>query len=111
MTRPRAVLALVDPRELVDLASALIRIPSFKTKRPQVALFLQKFFRSRDYAVDLQEIEPGRSRPSPSFAVRRRRQPDAQRPHRHQRAHRRWKRDPWTPSLEAIASTVTACRT
>ena len=55
-----AVLAHVDPRELIDLASALIRIPSFKTEETPVALFLEGFFRQREYAVDLQEIEPGR---------------------------------------------------
>src|SRR3977135_1731963 len=54
------VLAHGDKRELVDLASALIRIPSFKTEETPVAMFLENFFRSRGYDVDLQEIEPGR---------------------------------------------------
>jgi len=56
------VLGQVDPRELIDLASALIRIPSFKTKETPRALFLEAFFRQRGYDVDLQEIEPGRFR-------------------------------------------------
>src|SRR6266478_6545287 len=56
----RAVSALVDPAELVDLAGALIRIPSFKTEETPVARFLDGFFRARGYEVDLQEIEPGR---------------------------------------------------
>ena len=56
----RAVLARVDAGELVDLASALIRIPSFKTEETPVALFLDEFFRGRGYEVDLQEIKPGR---------------------------------------------------
>src|SRR4029453_372904 len=56
----RAVLARVDRRELIDLASALIRIPSFKTEETAVALFLDDYFRQRGYQVDLQEIEPGR---------------------------------------------------
>ena len=38
----RAVLDRVDPRELIDLASALIRIPSFKTEETAVARFLEK---------------------------------------------------------------------
>ena len=96
-----AVLALVDPRELVDLASALIRIPSFKTEETQVALFLQKFFRSRDYAVDLQEIEPGRFQ---TIATLRGTGGGASlmlNGHTDINAlTRRWKRDPWTPSLE-----------
>jgi len=56
----RAVLARVDAGELVDLASTLIRIPSFKTEETPVARFLDDFFRARGYAVDLQEVEPGR---------------------------------------------------
>ena len=96
-----AVLALVDPRELVDLASALIRIPSFKTEETQVALFLEKFFRSRDYAVDLQEIEPGRFQ---TIATLRGTGGGASlmlNGHTDINAlTRRWKRDPWTPSLE-----------
>ena len=96
-----AALALVDPRELVDLASALIRIPSFKTEETQVALFLEKFFRSRDYAVDLQEIEPGRFQ---TIATLRGTGGGASlmlNGHTDINAlTRRWKRDPWTPSLE-----------
>jgi len=41
------VLRHVDPRELVELAGALIRIPSFKTEETPVALYLEKFFRRR----------------------------------------------------------------
>src|SRR6266511_6202631 len=52
----RAVLRHIDPQELVDLASALIRIPSFKTEETPVALFLEEFFRERGYDVELQEI-------------------------------------------------------
>ncbi len=66
----RAVSALVDPAELVDLAGALIRIPSFKTEETPVARFLDGFFRARGYEVDLQEIEPAASRPSPRSGAR-----------------------------------------
>jgi acetylornithine deacetylase/succinyl-diaminopimelate desuccinylase-like protein len=52
----REVLAHIDRRELIDLASALIRIPSFKTEETPVALFLEEFFRPRGYDIDLQEI-------------------------------------------------------
>jgi len=48
------VLAEIDPVALVDLASALIRIPSFKTEETPVARFLAQFFRERDYRVELQ---------------------------------------------------------
>src|SRR5439155_1273396 len=65
------------------------------------ALFLQKFFRSRDYAVDLQEIEPGRFQ---TIAILRGTGGGASlmlNGHTDINAlTRRWKRDPWTPSLE-----------
>ena len=97
----RAVLARVDPRELVDLASDLIRIPSFKTDETPVALFLEKFFRGRGYDVQLQEIEPGRLQ---TIATLRGAGGGASlmlNGHTDINAlTRRWKRDPWTPSLE-----------
>ena len=97
----RAVLARVDPRELVDLASDLIRIPSFQTDETPVALFLEKFFRGRGYDVQLQEIEPGRLQ---TIATLRGAGGGASlmlNGHTDINAlTRRWKRDPWTPSLE-----------
>lgn len=54
------VLDQVDGQELVDLASALIRIPSFKMEETPVAMFLANWFRDRGYQVELQEIEPER---------------------------------------------------
>src|SRR6266481_1201934 len=104
----RAVLAHVDARGLIELASDLIRIPSFKTEETQVALFLEKFFRSRDYAVDLQEIEPGRLQ---TIATLRGTGGGASlmlNGHTDINAlTRRWRRDPWTPSLEG--DLVVAC--
>jgi acetylornithine deacetylase len=97
----RAVLGHIDSRELVDLASALIRIPSFKTEETPVALFLEKFFRPRGYAVELQEIEPGRLQ---TIATLRGTGGGASlmlNGHTDINAlTRRWRRDPWTPSLE-----------
>jgi len=97
----RAVLASVDPAELVDLASALIRIPSFKTEETEVARFLDGFFRARGYAVDLQEIEPGRFQ---TIATLRGTGGGASlmlNGHTDINAlTMRWRRDPWTPSLE-----------
>ena len=97
----RAVLALVDAGELVDLASALIRIPSFKTEETAVARFLADFFRPRGYEVDLQEIEPGRLQ---TIATLRGTGGGASlmlNGHTDINAlTRRWRRDPWTPVLE-----------
>ena len=97
----RAVLAHVDPRELIDLAGALIRIPSFKTEETPVARFLADFFSTRGYDVELQEIEPGRFQ---TIATLRGTGGGASlmlNGHTDINAlTRRWRRDPWTPSLE-----------
>jgi acetylornithine deacetylase len=97
----RAVLAHVDRQELIDLASALIRIPSFKTEETAVALFLDEFFRARGYTVDLQEIEPGRLQ---TIATLRGTGGGASlmlNGHTDINALTlRWRRDPWTPTLE-----------
>src|SRR6267143_1780772 len=97
----QAVLAHVDRQELIDLASALIRIPSFKTEETPVALFLEKFFRERGYDVDLQEIEPGRFQ---TIATLRGTGGGASlmlNGHIDINAlTMRWTRDPWTPTLE-----------
>jgi acetylornithine deacetylase len=97
----RAVLARIDSRELVELASDLVRIPSFKTEERAVARFLADFFRKRDYTVDVQEIEPGRLQ---TIATLRGTGGGASlmlNGHTDINAlTRRWRRDPWTPSLE-----------
>src|ERR671924_569993 len=97
----RSALAHVDPRELIELAGALIRIPSFKPDETPVARFLADFFRTRGYDVDLQEIEPGRFQ---TIATLRGTGGGAS---LMLNGHidinsltLRWKRDPWTPSLE-----------
>ncbi|HET7344084.1 MAG TPA: M20/M25/M40 family metallo-hydrolase [Methylomirabilota bacterium] len=97
----RAVLAQVDRGELIDLASALIRIPSFKTEETPVARFLADWFGTRGYDVHLQEIEPGRlqtiatlrgSGGGASLMLNGHTDINA--------LTRRWRRDPWTPALE-----------
>ena len=97
----RAVLGRIESQDLVDLASALIRIPSFKTEETQVALFLEAFFRQRGYDVELQEIEPGRFQ---TIATLRGTGGGASlmlNGHTDINAlTMRWTRDPWTPSLE-----------
>jgi acetylornithine deacetylase len=97
----RSVLEHVDAQGLIDLASALIRIPSFKTEETAVARFLDRFFRNRGYVVDLQEIEPGRFQ---TIATLRGTGGGASlmlNGHTDINAlTRRWRRDPWTPTLE-----------
>ena len=56
-TLPQPLLAHVDQAAMVVLASALIRIPGFKTEETPVAQFLADFFRPRRGQIDLQEPE------------------------------------------------------
>lgn len=99
--RTRAVLAHVEGEPLIDLASDLIRIPSFKPDETAVARFLERFFRERGYHVDVQEIEPGRLQ---TIATLRGTGGGASlmlNGHTDINAlTRRWRRDPWTPTLE-----------
>ena len=97
----RAILDQVDAKDLIELASALIRIPSFKTEETPVALFLEGFFRERGYHVDLQEIEPGRFQTIATLpgagggaSLMLNGHTDIN------SLAMRWRRDPWTPSLE-----------
>jgi len=95
------VLAQVDQQQIIELASDLIRIPSFKTEETPLALFLADFFRERGYQVDLQEIEPGRlqtiatlkgSGGGASLMLNGHTDINS--------LTMRWQRDPWTPSVE-----------
>ena len=95
------VLTQVDAADLIDLASALIRIPSFKTEETPVARFLAPFFRERDYRVELQEVEPGRLQAIATLPGTGGGASLMLNGHTDINAlTRRWKRDPWTPSLE-----------
>src|SRR5687768_5366876 len=100
-TLQQRVLAHVDRDAMIELASALVRIPSFKTEETPVARFLADFFRPRGYEVDLQEIEPGRLQ---TIATLRGTGGGASlmlNGHTDINAlTRRWRRDPWTPVLE-----------
>ena len=97
----RVVLESIDSRELVEMAGALIRIPSFKTEETPVALFLEEFFRRRGYDVDLQEIEPGRFQTIASLRGTGGGASLMLNGHTDINAlTRRWRRDPCTPSLE-----------
>jgi acetylornithine deacetylase len=97
----RAVLRHIDPQELIDLASALVRISSFKTEETPIALFLDEFFRQRGYDVDLQEIEPGRFQTIATLRGTGRGASLMLNGHTDINAlTMRWKRDPWTPTLE-----------
>ena len=95
------VLGKIKDREVVDLCSRILRIPSFKTEEQKVARFLAGYFRRRGYEVDLQEVEPGRyqtiatlkgSGGGKSLMLNGHIDIDP--------LAMGWKRDPWTPSWE-----------
>ena len=95
------VLSQIDAADLIDLASALIRIPSFKPDETPVAHFLAPFYREREYRVQLQEIEPGRLQAIATLPGTGGGASLMLNGHTDINAlTRRWKRDPWTPSLE-----------
>jgi acetylornithine deacetylase len=50
----------VDGTELIELAKALARIPSFTTEEQKVAGFLHDLFRREGLESQLQEVDPGR---------------------------------------------------
>src|SRR5262245_56057349 len=98
--RAKAALACIDARDLVELASTLIRIPSFKTEETAVARFLDGFFRERGYLVDLQQIEPGRFQTIATLPGTGGGASLMLNGHTDINAlTTRWRRDPWTPSL------------
>lgn len=100
-TLPQQIFAHVDQAAMVELASALIRIPSFKTEETPVARFLADFFHPRGYQVDLQEIEPGRFQTIATLKGIGGGMSLMLNGHIDINALTlRWKRDPWTPSVE-----------
>ena len=101
LTQRARVLAQVDRQQIIDLASDLIRIPSFKTEETPVAHYLADFFRQGGYDVDVQEVEPGRlqtiatlkgSGVGSSLMLNGHTDINS--------LTMRWRRDPWTPSVE-----------
>src|SRR5215467_10362377 len=54
------VLDRIDEKEIVRLASELIRIPSFTTEETPCAEWLANYLRDQGLPPELQEIEPGR---------------------------------------------------
>lgn len=95
------VLALVDRTALIELASDLIRMPSFKTEETPVALYLADFFRPRGYHLELQEIEPDRFQTIATLKGTGGGASLMLNGHIDINALTlRWTRDPWTPSVE-----------
>jgi acetylornithine deacetylase len=56
----QTVLGSIDREAMLSLAQELIKMPSFKTEETEVARHLGDYFRQQGYAVQLQEVEPGR---------------------------------------------------
>lgn len=56
----QASLDLVDRRDLIEIGSELVRFPSFKGDETPLARYLAEWLGARGYAVELDEVEPGR---------------------------------------------------
>lgn len=50
----------IREEEIVDLASELIRIPSFTTKETLAVEYMRDFFEDHGFETEMQEVEPGR---------------------------------------------------
>jgi acetylornithine deacetylase/succinyl-diaminopimelate desuccinylase-like protein len=86
------ILAALVPDEIVDLAKALVRIPSYTTDETPVARFLDQLFRREGLESLLQEVDPGASRcwrgfPAPAAGAA-------------SCSTGTSTRDPWTPTIE-----------
>src|SRR5262249_49451873 len=60
MGSTEAMLADITRDELIAVASDLIRFPSFKNEETALARHLAEMLGARGYAVELDEVEPGR---------------------------------------------------
>ena len=54
------VLRYLKDEEIIDLASELIRIPSFTGKETPAAEFMRDFFEDQGFETEVQEVQPGR---------------------------------------------------
>ncbi len=90
-----------DEQGMVDLASELIRIPSFTTEETPAAQWVARYFEERGYRVQLQEVQPGRfqtvatlpgSGGGRSLMFNGHLDIDP--------VPRDWRHDPWTPAVE-----------
>lgn len=95
------VLDGITEGDLIDVASELVRIPSFRPDETDVAMWIADFFEARGYEVDRQEIDPGRFQTvavlrgtggGQSLMFNGHIDIDA--------LSNGWIRDPWTPVLE-----------
>ena len=95
------VLGKINQQDLVQLASELIRIPSFKTEETPAANHLHDYFQRRGYSVDLQEIEPGRYQTIATLKGTGGGKTLMLNGHIDINSLTlNWRRDPWTPVLE-----------
>lgn len=55
-----AILARIDPDEVISLTKDIVRIPSYTADETEVARFLHGFFQRQGFESQLQEVDPGR---------------------------------------------------
>lgn len=60
ISRSASAAVEVDRAELLDIATAICRIPSFTTEESDCARFLHGHFQKLGFASELQEVDPGR---------------------------------------------------
>ena len=100
-TLKEAIVAHIEPDEVISLTKDIVRIPSYTADETEVARFVHGYFQKQGFESELQEVDPGRFQtiarlrgtgggqslmlnghldidPIPSG----------------------WERDPWTPTIE-----------
>jgi acetylornithine deacetylase len=95
---------LVSVQDLIDTASDLIRIPSFKGGgEAELADWLYEYFDDRGYSVQMQEVSPGRRQPIATLPGTRRETSQSLMFNGHMDIdplRGGWLRDPWTPTVD-----------
>ncbi len=95
------ILAELVPDEIVDVAKALVRIPSYTTDETPVARFLDELFRREGLESRLQEVDPGRFQTVARLAGTGGGRSLMLNGHLDiDPIPGGWVRDPWTPSIE-----------
>ena len=95
------ILSAIDETDVLSLANALIKIPSFTTEETKCAQFLYKYLKRKDFSVQLQKVEPGRYQTIATLKGRGKGRSLMFNGHIDiDPLSRDWTRDPWKPVVE-----------
>ena len=100
-TLKEAIVAHIEPDEVISLTKDIVRIPSYTADETEVARFLHAYFQKQGFESELQEVDPGR------FQTIARLRGTGGAKSLMLNGHldidpipSGWERDPWTPTIE-----------